>query len=98
MTHSHAHDEDRLSVKLCITVYTALMLFLVATYGLDHVQLGSWNLIVQMIIAVVKSVLVIWFFMEARLTSRLVLLGFGAGLLMIFICFILTIADYASRT
>jgi len=98
MTNSHAHgDSSRLSVNTCVTVYVALMVLLVITYALDHVHMGGWNLILSMIIAVIKAAMVIWFFMEAKWSNRLVLLAFGSGLLMMFVCALLMMADYMTR-
>ena len=93
----HPPAAERLPTKTCITTYIALMVLLVATYAADHIGLGSWSTAVNMVISIVKSCLVIWVFMEARYSSRLTLMAFGSGILMMIICAILSMADYMTR-
>ena len=85
------------SLKDYYIVYALLLVLLFATVGIAYVHLGPLNLFVAMTIAVIKAGLVIWVFMHVREASRLVLVFSGAAMVMLLICFILTMADYTTR-
>ena len=94
---AHSPSTHDSGLRDYILVYLALMVLLIATTGLDHLHLGAWNLIIVLAIAVIKAVLVLWYFMHARVSEKLVLYAFVVGLLMISIAFIFTLVDYAYR-
>lgn len=66
-------------------IAAALMALLVLTYAAAQIDLGPFNIVVALAIALVKAGLVVTFFMEAKWSSRLVWLFAGAGLLWLFL-------------
>ena len=77
-----------LLVLLCLTVATAL----VAT-----VDLGYFNIVVALGIAVTKMMFVVWFFMHVRYSTTLTRLVMVSGLLWLAILLTLVFADFATR-
>lgn len=66
-------------------IAAALMVLLVLTYAAAQIDLGPFNIVVALAIALVKAGLVVTFFMEAKWSSRLTWLFAGAGLLWLFL-------------
>ncbi len=91
------HHAKTLTIKGYTAVYGILMFLLIATTGLDYLHLGAWNLVLVLVIATVKAALVVWYFMHARISERLVVFAFVIGFVMLFIGFALTLTDYAAR-
>jgi cytochrome c oxidase subunit IV len=77
-----------LLVLLCLTIATAL----VAT-----IDLGFFNIVVALGIAVTKMMFVVWFFMHVRYSTTLTRLVMIGGLLWLAILLTLTFADFATR-
>lgn len=77
--------------------YVALLALLAATVGVAYVNLGHFNLPVALAIAAVKAGLVLWFFMHLRDSPRIVVLFLAAGLFILFIATLFTMADYLTR-
>ena len=71
--------------KIYFGVAAALMALLVLTYAAAQIDLGPFNIVVALAIALVKAGLVVTFFMEAKWGSRLTWLVAGAGLLWLFL-------------
>jgi len=53
-------------------IYLLLMALLALTVGAVYVNLGPWNSLVAMAIAIAKALLVFLFFMHARYSARLI--------------------------
>jgi cytochrome c oxidase subunit 4 len=83
--------------KTYYTIFAILMILLAATVGAAYVDVGSFNIIIAMTIAVVKATLVILYFMHVRYSSRLVWVFAGIGFLWLIIMVGLTMSDYATR-
>jgi caa(3)-type oxidase subunit IV len=60
-------------------------------------DLGPFNVITALVIAVVKMLLVALFFMHMRYSTRLMRIVVAGGLLWLGILFLLTMADYVTR-
>ena len=78
-------------------IFTALMVGTAITVGVAFVDLGPFNAIVALTIAVLKATLVVLFFMHVRYSTKLtwaVVLGsvFWLGILLA-----LTFSDYLTR-
>jgi cytochrome c oxidase subunit IV len=75
-------------VKVYYGVFGALMVFTGLTYSIAYVDLGGFNLIVALTIAIIKATLVVLFFMHVKysttLTKAIVASGFFFFLIMIF--------------
>ncbi len=80
-----------------LRVFFALMFLTAVTVGVAFVDLGRWNDVVAMVVAVTKAVLVIWIFMHVREASRLTWIFVGLGFFWLLIFFVFTFADFAAR-
>ena len=103
---SHDHGDP---LKAYIAVFAALMVLLMVTYGAyfipfekiktgDHGDLGWLNTCVALIIASIKTSLVVLFFMHIRHSTRLTWVVASAGFLFLSIMVLFTFADYNSRS
>jgi cytochrome c oxidase subunit 4 len=84
-------------IRTYVKVYFALMGLLVATTLIDYLDLGAFNAVIALTIAVVKMALVMLFFMHVRYMNRHNWLYVGAGLLWLSILLALTLGDYLTR-
>jgi cytochrome c oxidase subunit 4 len=84
-------------IRLYVLVWVALMIFLLLTWGAAQFDLGPFNVLTAMTIAVIKMLLVMLYFMHVRYSNRLVWLFAGAGFLWLLINFTLTMSDYTTR-
>jgi cytochrome c oxidase subunit 4 len=85
------------SVWTYLLIFFLLMALLVGTVAAATVNLGRWNIVIALVIAVVKALLVILFFMHVRHSSRQTWIFAGAAFLWLTLLLAGTIADYASR-
>ncbi len=90
-----AHHPSR---SLYLKIWVALMILLFATWGVATLNLGRFNIVAAMSIAVVKMLMVILYFMHVRFGSRLTWLFAAAGFFWLFIMFTLTMGDYLTRS
>ena len=84
-------------LRVYIGVFLALMALTALTVFAAFVNLGPANNVVALAIAVVKSTLVILFFMHLKYSSSLTKLVCGTAFFFLFILFGLTLSDYLSR-
>lgn len=80
-----------------VLVFLALMVLTTATVAISFLELGEWNFVVAIAIAICKASLVIWFFMHLNHASALTKLFAGAGFFWMLILIALTLSDYHSR-
>lgn len=85
-------------VRIYAFVFLALMTLTVATVSVSYVDLGEWNFIVAMLIAICKAWLVVWFFMHVNHSSSLTRLFASAGFFWMLILIALTLSDYLTRS
>jgi cytochrome c oxidase subunit 4 len=85
------------SKKLYYAIFLALMVLTFATVAVAKVDLGPFNTIVAMAIAVTKAVLVILFFMHVRYSSTLTKLVVGSGFVFVALLIAFVLADVGSR-
>jgi cytochrome c oxidase subunit 4 len=93
MTQEHAHP----TVKLYLVIIVTLMALTCATWAIAFVDLGIWNPVVALTIAVIKAVLVILFFMHVRYSSKLTVITVCCGFFWLMIMITLSLTDYLSR-
>jgi len=86
-----------LAKKTYFLVWAALLVLLFATWGFAAIDLRPFNAIVAMVIALVKMLLIILFFMHVRYSSRITWLFAAAGFLWLAILILLTLNDYLTR-
>ena len=86
------------SVKLYAAIFAALLLLTLSTTGMAFVDLGGdLNAVVAVAIAIVKTLLVILFFLHVRYSSRLTWVFVGAGFFWLLILLTLTMTDPLAR-
>jgi len=89
--------EHVVPVPVYVGIFVALLVLTATTTAIAFVDLGPWNTVVALGIAVVKASLVVLFFMHLKyspLLNRTVLLG---GLFWLAIMIGLTLTDFATR-
>lgn len=85
-------------LKTYALIFLALLALLGATFVVAYIELGPFNTILAVTIAVVKAVLVILFFMHVRYSSILTRVTVIAGFLWLAILIGLSLSDYLTRT
>jgi cytochrome c oxidase subunit IV len=75
----------------------ALMLLLALTWTIGYINLGLFNVIIALAIAIIKAVLVALFFMHIKGSSRLLHLAAAVGVIWLLILLSLTLTDYFTR-
>lgn len=94
-TPGHSHIP---AVRALVGVWATLVIFTVVTALIATIDLGEWNVVVALIIAVTKASLVAWIFMGVRYTTSLTKLFVVAGLVWLGIMIVITASDYSSRS
>jgi cytochrome c oxidase subunit 4 len=84
-------------VKVYFAVFGTLMVLTAVTVLVAFRDLGPWNTIVAMGIAVTKATLVILYFMHVRYSDRLTRIVVAAGFFWFAILVALTLSDFLSR-
>ena len=83
--------------KTYFRVWVALLALLLLTWGLAEVDLGPFNNVVALGIAIAKMMLVVLFFMHARDEKPIMWLFIAAGVIWFLIMMDLTLSDYLTR-
>lgn len=83
--------------KIFIRVWVALLVLLALTWGLAQLNLGQFNAVAALTIAVTKMLLVILYFMHVRYKPRLTWVFVAAGFIWLLIMIDLTLSDYLTR-
>lgn len=90
-------SEHVTSRKVYVLVFGALMVLTAATVIVANFDLGWANDVAALTIAVIKALLVLWFFMHLRYSTRVTLLTALAGFFWLAILIFLTLNDYLTR-
>jgi cytochrome c oxidase subunit 4 len=90
-------SEHVVSRKIYFTIFGALMVGTALTVWVANYDLGRWNAIVALTIAVIKATLVVLYFMHVRYSSKLTWVFVGAGIIWLIILFAFTLSDYLTR-
>ncbi|MFY9938099.1 MAG: cytochrome C oxidase subunit IV family protein [Silvibacterium sp.] len=91
------HEEHIVGPKVYGIIFGLLLLFTATTVGASYLELGTFNAVVALGIAVIKAVLVILFFMHVKYSSRLTKLTVAAGFFTFVVLITMTMTDYISR-
>jgi len=94
---NHTKEHSHPTVGLYLVIIGTLMALTCATWAIAFQDLGIWNPVVALTIAVTKAVLVILFFMHVRYSSKLTMVTVGAGFFWLLILLTLSLLDYISR-
>ena len=84
-------------IRTYIAVFVALLVLTLVTWLAAQVDLGWANNVVALTIAVTKALLVLWFFMHLRYSTRMTMLTALAGFFWLGILIFLTLNDYWTR-
>ena len=95
--HAEQADHHIVSPKTYLVIFGALLLGTALTVGAAFIDLGQFNPVIALAIAVIKAVLVILFFMHIYYSSRLMKLTVAAGVFTFLVLITMTLSDYISR-
>jgi len=84
-------------VRTYVLIWLTLTIMTFVTYRVAQIDLGAFNIVVALAIAVFKMMLVIWFFMHVRTDNPLTKLFVFAGFFWMAIMLVFTLGDYLSR-
>ena len=84
--------------KTYYQVFVALALLFVLTIAIAYIDLGPFNVFVALVIAIVKAVLVLLYFMHIRYSPRVMWIFAVGGFFWLIILFTLTMSDYLTRS
>jgi cytochrome c oxidase subunit IV len=90
----HEHVD---SIKTYTLVFLSLLVLTLATTLVSEIDLGPFNVVAALFIAVVKMMLVALFFMHLRHSTILTKVVVGGGMLWLAILLILSLADFSTR-
>lgn len=92
--HSHSHPTP----GLYAVIFLALVIGTCATWAIAFVDLGKWNPVIALAIAVTKATLVVLFFMHIYYSSKLTKITISAGIFWLLIMITMSLTDYLTRT
>jgi len=90
-------SEQATSPKTYVAVFVALLVMTGITTAVSGIDLGPWNTVVALGIAVFKASLVVLFFMHVKDSPRLTATVIVGGLFWLLILLALTFSDFATR-
>ena len=91
-SHSHPTPLLYLGILVALVIGTCL------TWSIAFVDLGKWNPVIALTIAVIKAVLVILFFMHVFYSNKLTKITVAAGFFWLMIMITMSLSDYLTRT
>ena len=92
------HTEFRIvSPMTYLIIGGCLLVLTAATTAISYVELGVFNAVVALAIAVMKATLVILFFMHVKYSSKLTKLTVASGIFTFLVLITMTMTDYISR-
>lgn len=89
--------EHVVPVKVYIRVFVALLIATGLTAGIAFINLGPFNALVAIIIAMIKTMLVILFFMHVKYSQRMTKVAIVGAFFFLLILLALSMTDYISR-
>jgi cytochrome c oxidase subunit 4 len=97
MVEDHTPHVHVTPMWIYLAVFAALAVGTLLTWWVSTIELGMWNTPIALIIATVKAVLVILFFMHVIHSTRLTWVVIVGSFLWLGVLFVLTFADYLTR-
>jgi cytochrome c oxidase subunit IV len=83
--------------KVYVRTIIVLLVLLAANWSIAYVDLGSFNLVIALAIAITQAMLIALFFMHIKGSSRLLHLAAAAGVIWLLLQLSLTLSDYFTR-
>jgi len=90
--------EHILPKRVYYTIFGVLMLCTYLTVQMAFIDLGAFNAVAALVIAVFKATLVVLFFMHVKYSSRLVWAVVLGSVFWLGILLVLTMGDYLTRS
>lgn len=84
--------------KIYFTVFAGLLCLTALTTGVAYIDLGPWNVVVALAIAICKASLVAIFFMHLRWSASMMRVVAFAAIFWLSILLTLTLTDVTSRS
>jgi cytochrome c oxidase subunit 4 len=84
-------------VRVYLTIFSLLMVLTAVTVSVSFLDLGPFNTVVAVLIAVTKMMLVILYFMHVRYSSRLTWAVVAGGFFWLALLLLMTLGDYLTR-
>jgi len=98
-TQEHGqHSEVIVPVRVYVLTFIALLVLTAATTGVAYIDLGVFNTVVALAIAVIKMLLVILFFMHVKYHKGLTRIAIICAFFWLGIMMTLTLSDELTRT
>ena len=108
MTEQHHHDPSNVTnpehaehhIVTPVTygiVFATLLVFTGLTVIAAYVDMGIFNPVVALLIATIKAVIVILFFMHVKFQSKLIKMTVACGFFTFLVLITMTLSDYMSR-
>ena len=89
--------EKIIKPRIYLGTFAALLALLALTWGLAYVNLGHFNVVVGLAVALTKAVLIALFFMHLRGARGLLFVAALSGLVWLMILLGFALSDYATR-
>lgn len=93
----HTEEHRHPTPGLYLVILIILLIGTCATWAIAFVDLGIFNPVVALTIAVIKAVLVILFFMHIFYSNKLTKLTVAAGFFWLLIMITMSLSDYLTR-
>src|SRR6266852_5581307 len=90
-------DHGELSPARSAMIYVGLLILTVATYSFSRFSLGTWSVVIAMVIAILKASLVVLFFMQLWYHRGSVRLALATAVLWLFLLIFFVVADVKTR-
>jgi cytochrome c oxidase subunit 4 len=94
----HTAPPHQAPLGMYFAVFGALMLLTILTVWVSRFDLGALNTLVAMVIAVVKALVVILWFMHVIHSPRMTWIVVISSFLWLAVLFVLMFSDYATRS
>lgn len=92
-----AHQPEIVPVSTYLAIFAALIALTVVTVWVATIDLGDFNVVVAMVVATIKAVLVLLFFMHLRHHGRFLWLVLGFSFAFMVLLIGLTLSDVFTR-
>ncbi len=95
--HEQANTHHIVSPGTYLVIIVTLMVLTIVTVLAAFVDMGKFNIVVALAIAVVKASLVVLFFMHAKYSPKRTQLVIVAGIFWLGLLLFMTMGDYETR-
>lgn len=97
MASDHTAHDHVVPIPVYLGVFAILMVGTALTVWAARIDLGPWNIVLAMSIALIKAAFVVLYFMHLKHSHRLNWVFGAAAIFWLFLLIGITMADVASR-